>query len=74
MTIRQMLLICGLPDTANAAGTEPTQAFINSQDFTDVEYFTIISVKDVPNMIKNYNSINGNYVILGAVHQRKNQA
>ena len=73
MTIRQMLLICGLPDTVNAAGTRPTQAFIDSQGFTHVEDFTIISVKDVLNMINNHNSINGQIVILGYVHQRKLQ-
>ena len=74
MTIRQMLLTCGLPDIANAAGTRPTQAFIDSQGFTDIEDFTIMSVKDVPNMIKNDNPINGQNVILGDVHQRKVQA
>ena len=68
-----MLLTCGLPDIANAAGTIPTHAFIDSQGFTDVEDFTILPVKDVPNMVKNHNSINGQTVILGAVHQRKVQ-
>ena len=74
MTIRQMLLTCGLPDIANGAGTRPAQAFIDSQGFTDVKDFTIMSVKDVPNIIKNHNSVNGQTVILWDVHQRKVQA
>ena len=69
-----MLLTCGLPDIANAAGTRPTKACIDSQGFTDVEDFTIISFQDVPNMIGNHNSINGQNVILESVHHRKLQA
>jgi hypothetical protein len=74
MTLRTMLMRCGLPDIANGAGTRPTQAFIDSQGFMDIQDFTIMAVKDVPNMIKNHNSISGQSVVLGAVHQRKIQA
>ena len=66
-----MLLTCGLLDIANVAGTRPTQAFIDSQGFTDIEDFTIMSVKDMSNMIKNCNPINGQTVIIGSVHQSK---
>ena len=74
MTIRKMLLTCGLSEIANDAGTRPTQVFINYQGFTDVEDFTIISFQDVPNMIGNHNSINGQNVILESVHHQKLQA
>ena len=73
MALRQMLLTRGLLDIADVAGTRPTQAFIDSQGFTEVGDLAIIAVKYVPHMIKNHNSIQGQTVILGAVHQRKIQ-
>ena len=74
MALRKVLLTCGLPDIDNVDGERPTQAFVNSQGFADINDFTILSVKDVPYMIKNNNSIHDHSVILGAVHQRRIQA
>ena len=80
MALRQMLLVCGLPDTVNAVGHWPTQAFIDTQVFIDFqgfatdEDFTIMAVKDVPYMIKNNNSIHQQSVILGVFHQHRIQA
>ena len=74
MALRKVLLTCGLPDIDNVDGEIPTQALVNSQRFADIKDFTILSVKDVPYMIKNNNSIHDHSVILGAVHQRRIQA
>ena len=74
MALQQVLLTCGLPDIKNIDGERPTQDFINSQGFADIDVFAILAVKDVPCMIKNNNSIHDHSVILGAVHQRRIQA
>ena len=74
MTLQQVLLTCGLPDIENIDGKRPTHAFINSQGFADIDDFAILAVKDVPYMIKNHHSIHDQSVVLGAVHQRENQA
>ena len=57
MVLRQVLLTCGLPDINNIDGKRPTQDFINSQVFADIDNFAILEVKDVSYMIKNHNSI-----------------
>ena len=74
MALRQVLLTCGLPDINNIDGKRPTQAFINLQGIADIDDFAILSVKDVPYMIKNHNSIHDQSVILRTVHQRRIQA
>ena len=68
-----MLIMCRLPDIDNVAGTRPTQTLIDYQGFTEVGDLAIMAVKYVPHMIKNHNLIQGQTVILGAVHQRKIQ-
>ena len=67
MALRQMLLTYGLPDLVNLEGIRPTQSFINSQGFSGIEGFTILSIKDVSNMIMNHNLIHDQILILGAV-------
>ena len=72
--LRQMLLVCGIPDIANAAGHRPTSLFIDSQGFDSVDDFAMLRIKDVPYMIKDHNSVPGQEARMGAVHQRKIQA
>ena len=74
MALRQVLITCCLPDIKIINGERPTQDFINSQSFADIEDLAILAVKDVPYMIKNHNSIHDQSVILVAVHQRRIQA
>ena len=74
MSLWKVLLTCGLPDTENIDDKRPTQAFVNSKGFADINDFTILSVKDVPYMIKNHISIHDQSVILGEVHQSRIQA
>ena len=74
MALCQVMLTCGLPDIENIDGKRPTQAFINSQGFADIDDFAILAVKDAPYMIKNHNSIHDQSVILGSVHQIRIQA
>ena len=72
--LRQMLLICGIPDIANQAGNRPTTLFIESQGFGSVDDFAMLRIKDVPHMIKDHNSVPNQAARMGAVHQRKIQA
>jgi hypothetical protein len=72
--LRNMLLVCGIPDIQNAAGVRPTQAFIDSAGFSSVDDFGVMRLKDAITMIKEHNSVPGQTARLSAVHQRKIQA
>ena len=71
MDLRKILVVYGILDLHNSAGNCPTQLFIDSQGFTGINYFSIISIKYVPHMINYHNLVPNQEARLSAIQQCK---
>ena len=66
-----MLVVCGIIDMKNLAGNGPTQMFIDLRGFVGIDDFTMLSIKDLPHMIKDHNLVKNQGAQLGTIQQRK---
>ena len=66
-----MLVVYGTLNPQNPEGNRPTHLFFYFQEFTGIDDFTMLRIKDVPHMIKDHNSVPNQEARLGAIHQRK---
>ena len=74
MDLRNMLVVCGIMDLQNPVGNLLTQMFIYSKGFMVIDDFTMLRIKNAPNMIKYNNLVPNKEARLGAIQKCKLQS
>ena len=69
MDLRHMLVVCGIMYLQNLAVNILTQLFIDYQSFIGVGDLSMLSIKDVPRIIKDHNLVPNQEARLGAILQ-----
>ena len=65
-----MFVVYGIPDLQNPAGNCPIKIFIDSQEFTVIDDFSMLRIKGVPHIIKDHNLVPNQETRVGNILQR----